>query len=251
MISVAIATHNRDRYLVTSLQSVIAQAGCGAHEIVVVDDGSTDGTEEVVKMFQWVRPIRYIKIQHGGIPVARNVCVRESTGDLICIVDDDDIQLPGRLRLHEEADRPGVSGSYGGWIDFDDGTGSLTPCPGKPHSLAAVLFTGKVLCHGVSCIRRDVLLEFPYNEQIPYGSDYDLAVRMAEAGHKMVHVGSYMMLRRIHVGNVTTTDTTSQRGAAREAVATLVAGIPADRAAQMRAEAKQLRPLDLRSPFGG
>ncbi|MEX0874323.1 MAG: glycosyltransferase family A protein [Actinomycetota bacterium] len=91
-LTVAVCTRNRADKLDTTLRSLLAQSlDETAYEIVVVDDGSTDRTEAVVRAVsgQAIPAIKYLRQDHSGSSAARNRCAREASGELICYVDDD------------------------------------------------------------------------------------------------------------------------------------------------------------------
>jgi glycosyltransferase involved in cell wall biosynthesis len=95
-VTVVIPAYNAERYLGETLASVFAQT-VRPHEIIVVDDGSQDGTEAVVRSFG--DRIRYIRQQNQGISGARNTAIHEATGDWIAFLDADDLMLPRKLEL--------------------------------------------------------------------------------------------------------------------------------------------------------
>jgi glycosyltransferase involved in cell wall biosynthesis len=243
-VSVVIVTRDRAHLLRQAIDSTLDQSRQN-FELVVVDDGSTDDTRRVVDDSDDPR-IRYFHQPPSGIPVARNLGVREARGEYVCIMDDDDLMLPDRVRDQLAAAGGGNAGSYGGWIDFDEGSGELVRNPGKRRTPGTILFGNNVMVHAASMIRRDVLLEHPYNEKYAYGSDYDLNLRLVQAGHELRHTGSYLILRRLHGGNVTTTERESQRGAARLSVAETVAALPEEAKNTMREEAKRARDAEVR-----
>lgn len=96
LISVIIPTYNRENYIGISIKSVLAQTYSNL-ELFVVDDGSTDKTEDVVKSFNDSR-IRYIKIKNSERAVARNVGIKNATGNYITFLDSDDIYYPHYLQ---------------------------------------------------------------------------------------------------------------------------------------------------------
>jgi hypothetical protein len=241
---VVIVTRDRAQLLRQAIDSTLGQSRQN-FEIVVVDDGSTDDTRRVVDDFDDPR-IRYLHQPASGIPVARNLGVREARGEYVCIMDDDDLMLPDRLRDQLAAAGEENAGSYGGWIDFEEGSGKLVRNPGKRRTMGTILFGSNVMVHAASMIRRDVLLEHPYNEAYAYGSDYDLNLRLVEAGHELRHTGSYLILRRLHGRNVTTTERELQRGAARLSVTETVAALPEEAKNTMREEAKRAGDAEVR-----
>ena len=100
-ISVVIPCYNRSEVIVRALQCVLAQTRA-ADEIIVVDDGSTDGTADVVAGFraQGVALIR--GTSNRGANWARNRGIEAATGDLICFLDSDDEFLPNKLARVED-----------------------------------------------------------------------------------------------------------------------------------------------------
>src|SRR5688572_16670897 len=93
-VSVVIPTYNYGRFIGIALRSVLEQT-LPPSEIIVVDDGSTDGTGEVVAGFG--NAVRYIRQDNAGVCAARNRGVAESSGELIAFLDADDIWEPTTL----------------------------------------------------------------------------------------------------------------------------------------------------------
>ena len=107
LVTVIIPTFNRKEIVKEAITSVLDQ-DYPKIEVLVVDDGSTDGTgEELQKTFGSV--IRYIYQNHGGASRARNKGVIEAKGDLVCFLDSDDLMTPNsvssRVRCFLEDER--------------------------------------------------------------------------------------------------------------------------------------------------
>src|SRR5262245_15990846 len=95
-VSVVIPVHNAEPFLASTLESVVRQ-GHDALEIIVVDDGSTDGSAEIAKRSP--AGVRYVCQPNMGPPAARNAGLRLATGDVITFLDADDLWTDGRLAL--------------------------------------------------------------------------------------------------------------------------------------------------------
>ena len=110
-VSVIIPTHNRAAMLRQALESVRLQEMEGV-EIIVVDDGSTDGTPQVVQELQ--PGIVYLKQSQQGVAAARNLGIRHSRAPYIAFLDSDDLWLPGKLKKQIEflQSRPGIGLLY-------------------------------------------------------------------------------------------------------------------------------------------
>ena len=98
-VSVVIPCYNQGRFLREAVDSVLRQT-CPAAEIIVVDDGSTDGTAAVAKSFP---EVRYLAQHNQGAPVARNAGLAASTGEFLIFVDADDRLRPQAIEIGVEA----------------------------------------------------------------------------------------------------------------------------------------------------
>lgn len=96
-VSVIIPTYNRADLIGYTLRSIVDQTHKPA-EIIVVDDGSTDDTESVVKAFGY--GVRYIRIQNSGECTARNVGVSKTSAPWVAFCDSDDLWRPRKLEMH-------------------------------------------------------------------------------------------------------------------------------------------------------
>lgn len=232
-VSVVIITKNRAQLLSDAIRSVLNQS-YENFELLVVDDGSEDETEDTVKQFADLR-IRYVKKEASGIPKSRNIGVQMAKGEYIVIMDDDDLMMPDRIQEQLDCLSDGSSGSYGGWIDQDADL-NHEYFSGGEHGYSQILFGGKIMLHPASMIKRSVLLEFPYDENYSYGTDYIMNLEIARAGHKLDHTGSYILLRRFHGGNVTLTNAGEQKNTARVRWQEFVDGLDRETERRMRDE---------------
>jgi hypothetical protein len=95
-VSVLIDTYNHERFIEKAIVSVLEQEFPATdHEIIVIDDGSTDRTPEIVHSFE--PRVRYVRRENGGQASAFNVGIPECQGEIIAFLDGDDYWLPGKL----------------------------------------------------------------------------------------------------------------------------------------------------------
>ncbi len=98
-LSVIIPTYNRGDRIVSTLNAIMLQL-MPPYEVIVVIDGSTDNTAEIVRNFNNRLPLKVIEISNGGRSVARNAGVAHSSGDLLVFFDDDMRPFPECLTHH-------------------------------------------------------------------------------------------------------------------------------------------------------
>jgi len=91
-ISVVIPTFNRAKYIYQAVESVLNQT-VPVHEIIVIDDGSTDNTKLILKKYV----IKYVYQKNGGVSNARNNGLRRAKGDIIALLDSDDLWKPDKI----------------------------------------------------------------------------------------------------------------------------------------------------------
>ena len=101
-VSVIIPTYNRENFISECVQSVLAQT-VPAREIIVVDDGSTDGTYNILSDFGFnsistqKTVLRYFFQENRGVSAARNLGIREARSEFIALLDSDDLWLKSKL----------------------------------------------------------------------------------------------------------------------------------------------------------
>lgn len=122
-VSVIIPTYNRANLLPESVGSVLSQ-DYDSLEVLVVDDGSTDDTEEVAGGFG--DRVRYLWQEKSGVSAARNLGILHARGEYLIFLDSDDVLLPGAVtKLAQALDgNPECGAAYCGWIETD-GPGSV------------------------------------------------------------------------------------------------------------------------------
>jgi tetratricopeptide (TPR) repeat protein len=175
-ITVIIPTRNRAQLLSRALASVFAQQAAPA-EILVVDDGSTDDTEAVLRSYG--SRVRVLRRSPGGQGAAMNAGIAAAQSDWIAWLDDDDFFLPAKLRLQlRSLGDPevglAVTAHYVG--DSHGRPYEARPVPVfRDHELLRLLLRGSIFLGPTAAVRRDAyaaLGDRPYDETLPRAADY-------------------------------------------------------------------------------
>lgn len=139
-VSVVLPTWNRAHLLPRAIRSVLPQLEPG-DELIVADDGSTDGTAALVGSF--APPVRHLALPHGGAGAARNAAWRVARGPLVAFLDSDDRWLPGKLAAQRAllAARPDLVCCFSDFrtagMDGRESPGGLAGWLGGPPDFAA------------------------------------------------------------------------------------------------------------------
>jgi glycosyltransferase involved in cell wall biosynthesis len=197
-ISVVIPAHNAERYIAEAIDSVAAQF-LPAAEIIVIDDGSTDGTAELVRQRGDARLVRQ---DNAGVAAALNHGVRVAQGELIAFLSADDIWLPHKLQAQvAEADRPGqlVFGHMQHFVSpelpAEIALGLVCPPDPMPAFSAGTLLT-----------RRDTFATVgPLNESFAVGEFMEWYGRAIDMGVHATMLDQVVSRRRVHASNHSTT----------------------------------------------
>lgn len=206
-ISVVIPAYNRADVLPRAIKSVLNQT-YEYFEIIVVDDGSTDNTEEVVKSYDNQR-IRYYRFEtNQGANAARNKGIKVANSDYISFLDSDD-EYPTTNLAEKMKILPNMPSEYGGVYTpqktFRNGV-LLEYNTNVKDIIDYELIRRHNAIGGLSCtaFRRDVLLEVGlFDESLPAAQDYDIYVRVLE-GYLMQCVPNTYVIRypsRKRIGN--------------------------------------------------
>lgn len=180
-VSIVIPTYNQAHFIGEALDSALAQTR-PADEIVVVDNGSSDRTADVVRSYP---AVRYIRQDNQGVCGSSNRGIREATGDYVVLLHSDDHLLPGHLETSLRAfrDRPEAAfvcgdyrwfGAEGLWHKHD-----CSPAPDPYATLLRYNFIGPPL---VVMFRREVLLRLGgFRAEFEGADDQELYLRIARA----------------------------------------------------------------------
>lgn len=181
MISVIIPLYNKEQIIEKCVQSVLSQ-DYNDFEVVIVNDGSTDRSTEIVKGIGDTR-IRFIEQENGGPSKARNTGVRNAKGDWIVFLDADDEFLPGALKTFGILiqDHPNV-GMFGCSYLKNDGRNVIEPYKIKDgyYKNCYRVFVAAMYNYRTGCtiVKREIALNNPFDENLWRYEDLECYFRM-------------------------------------------------------------------------
>jgi GT2 family glycosyltransferase len=225
-VTALIDTYNHDAFLARAIESVLSQDTGGAQlDVVVVDDGSTDCTADVVEQFG--KGIRYLRKENGGQATAFNQALPMAKGDIVALLDGDDFWLPGKLRRVMEAFESDASiGLVGHGIDIlnrDGATDRLFTSQAitvslSTHESAQAFVTLKPLLGTSRMTVRQSVLErvLPVPEELTLEAD-EWIFTIAAAVAPIRVLDASLTCYRMHSGNLYEMPDWNPEGAARKA----------------------------------
>lgn len=208
-VSVLMAVYNAASYITVAINSVLAQT-LSEFELVVIDDGSTDGSGEIVARFA-ERDIRLVVHQqeNRGIGAATNEGLRLARGEYVAILDSDDVMLPERLsvqaRYLDEHREIAAVGSQWYMMSPAGGMVGLDRHATDPERLAVLMFGFFAMHHPTIMARREALIACGgYDSTIRRGCmDYGLFMKMLLAGYRIANLPNLLTRWRLAPGGAT------------------------------------------------
>ena len=197
-VSVVIPTFNRAQLISEAINSVLNQSYEHV-EIVVVDDGSTDNTADIVHCFG--NRVHYIYQENSGVCIARNIGVLNSNGDYLIFLDSDDILIPGMITKLASAldDNQDFGAAYCGFQEID-GFGNVkyqSPLD-RPSGNVFVEMVTQSLCivHSVMMRRKCLARAGLFDPSLKMYEDMEFNIRLA-AYFPFVFIPEYLVQYRL------------------------------------------------------
>jgi len=188
-VSVIIPTYNYGKYIEKAIDSVLAQT-CQDFEIIVVDDGSTDNTREIIEA-RYKDKVRYFYQENKGAPVARNHGLREARGEFVVFLDADDWLMPEALlsRLEYLKEHSDCGWVYGPCYYHDEYGKDVTKRfylypfaygSRRGGNILGHMLLGELIHTPTVMINRDLLLDVGgFDISLTCLQDYELWLRVA------------------------------------------------------------------------
>lgn len=231
LVSVVMPVYNGEKYLAEAVESILNQT-FRDFEFIIIDDGSTDGTAQILEQYgRGDSRIRICHQENAGVVAACNRGIGLARGKYIARMDADDIALRHRFQAQvgflESNPDVALVGSAISFIDAEGrGHGQIMRYPTSDSAIRRILYYGNCFAHPSIMMRRQAVSAVGgYRECCSPAEDYDLWLRLAER-FKVANLAEPLLLYRIHHRQATSHDL------GRTATLTLVA----QAAARMRRE---------------
>ena len=204
-VSVIIPAYKQAEYLGQTIQSVLDQTYPN-FEVIVVNDASPDNTTEVVNQFRDPRLQYIVHPENRMLPAARNTGMRAATGEILMLLDADDLFHPSKLTAHVEylAQHPEIDVAYNARFEID-AKGKLLNL-WRPHTQASLpdLVLGFPFAPSDMVLRREIAFKVDLFDEsyVVFSEDLDINCRLALAGAKFGGIDRALNYRRYHPGRV-------------------------------------------------
>lgn len=214
LVSVVIPLFNRRRYIVGTIESVLAQRHRDV-EVLVVDDGSTDGSADLVASTFGER-VRLVRLpQNVGRSAARNLGWEMARGELVAFLDSDDLWLPDKLSRQVDHFRDPSVVLVHCWVGKIDAEGKplerdaellaqeFARALERGYDYGGITETWSRLYTSAAVVRREALqVSGGFDPRLSNFEDWDVLWRIAKGG-RVVTVPEPLVLHRTHPGNTT------------------------------------------------
>lgn len=201
-LSVIMTVYNGEVFLRETLDAVIAQT-FDDWEMIVVNNGSTDGTQSILDSFSDSR-IRVVHPAfHGTFGDGIRLAYSHAVGDYIAVQDGDDVAQPERFENQVTAlDENSELGLVSCWYKVIDKNGSFIEKFSPPTTMQGLIDsyqTSNPICHSTYMYRRNVSDEVGgYSVGYNFGPDFSLAIKIIKAGYKIKVLPKYLFKIRVH-----------------------------------------------------
>lgn len=209
-VSIIAANYNNGTFLEAFINNIINSSAL-PEELIIVDDGSTDNSKEILNAFGYLTYLRTISLKtNQGFTIAINTALQAATSKYVMRADPDDLFCSRRiekqyeyLEQHPDTDMLGSNATY---FDSDsEKTINTSNFPLTHHGIVKAYRKGEHgLLHATVCGKRSVYQKYRYQHFSP-GEDYELFSRMVKDGHHFANLDEALYKVRVHPSSSTST----------------------------------------------
>jgi glycosyltransferase involved in cell wall biosynthesis len=219
LFSILTAAYNASPTVSAAVESVLGQTE-PSWELIVVDDGSTDGTGDRVRAHAHDPRVRVISQENRGLSAARNRGLEAAQGAYVALLDADDLYMPSYLAAMREALERDPEAGFAytdAWL-LDDATGRIArrtamadqrPPASPPADARGLLreLLERNFVYVSAAVRRDALEAVgPFDVSLPSLEDYDLWLRLAAGGYRAVRADGVHAVYRRRAGSMSSNE---------------------------------------------
>lgn len=214
LISVIMPAHNSERYLLLAVKSILWQS-INDFELIIVNDGSTDGTAELINgLEEKYTCIRSLTLSGVGPAEARLAGFRIARGKYIALMDSDDISSPWRFKTQLDkliADRLDVVG--GSVVVFGKTYPRIWRYPIDENGVSSLALFNSPLANPTAFGKADLFQNDSFSMCNQPAEDYKMWVNMLDSGVKLANVSDVVLFYRIHAAQISSAKREAQKAA--------------------------------------
>jgi glycosyltransferase involved in cell wall biosynthesis len=200
LISVLMPAFNVDQYVGQAIDSVLKQSFTN-FELIVLDDGSSDGTAKVIDRYSDTRLTKIFLTENKGLVNARNTLVGMARGDYIAFLDSDDLADPNRLELqlkYLQSNQLDLCGTDHLVLHQSSGKIKSSKQRHSDADIRAMISVCSPICNPSVMGRADIFKKVPYLAGNDGAEDYVMWVNLARSGCKFGNVPRNLIIYRVH-----------------------------------------------------
>ena len=200
LVSVSMPVFNSERYIAEAIESILSQTYTN-FELIIVDDGSSDRTREIIDRFTDPRIIKIYSDQNRGLITTRNLIAEIAKGKYLALLDADDRAMPERLQLQVEfleSNTADICGADHWTLNQANGKMKHSKQRYSDADIRALLTIYSPLCNPAILGRLEIFKKFPYKYSYMHAEDYCLWVEIALAGHRFANIKKKLIVYRLH-----------------------------------------------------
>lgn len=200
LVSISMPAYNAEGYIGEAIESILSQTYTN-FELIIVDDGSTDGTREVINQYDDPRIVKIFSDKNRSLITTRNHIASIAKGKYLALLDADDRALPDRLQLQVEFLESGGADLCGAdhWT-LNQGNGKLKPSKQRhtDADIRALLTVCSPLCNPAVMGKLEIFQKLPYKNTHLHAEDYSLWTEISLAGYRFANIRKKLLVYRQH-----------------------------------------------------
>lgn len=206
-VSVLMPAFNVEKYIHSAIESILNQTFTN-FELIILDDGSTDGTAKIIDSYTDQRIRKVFLPRNMGLVNARNTLVSMAEGRYIAFLDADDISMPDRFERQVKVLEDDLTDICGGaHYSLYEKTGKMKSSRQRysDSDIRALMTISSPLCNPAVMGRAEIFKKFHYQTGKNYAEDYSLWIQLALAGYRFLNLRQKLITYRVYAAQTSQT----------------------------------------------